>query len=223
MGIKGPVSVDQKAALGGIRVAGIHLLGLINEVLNLARLADPKISSPALAVPLSDVLHKTALMIEPQALARGIVFTCTPCAPTLVVSVDSEKLLQILINLLSNAIKFTEAGGRVTLAATAIDRLWATKPASPPPLNGPPPALQMTVTDTGCGIASEHLRTIFDPFVQVGPSREGADAGSGLGLAISQDLAQQMHGDITVTSELGVGSAFTLTIPGIAPRDSVPA
>ena len=71
MGIKGPVSVDQKAALGGIRVAGIHLLGLINEVLNLARLADPKISSPALAVPLSDVLHKTALMIEPQALAPG--------------------------------------------------------------------------------------------------------------------------------------------------------
>jgi signal transduction histidine kinase len=223
MGIKGPVSVDQKAALSSIRVAGIHLLGLINEVLNLARLEEPKISSPGLPVPLSEVLDKTALMIEPQALARGIAFTCAPCAPTLVVSVDSEKLLQILINLLSNAIKFTEAGGRVTLAATPIDRRRASKPPSPPPSDGPPPALQLTVTDTGCGIASEHLRTIFDPFVQVGPSREGADAGSGLGLAISQDLARQMRGDITVTSELGVGSVFTLTIPGVAPRDSVPA
>jgi signal transduction histidine kinase len=78
------------------------------------------------------------------------------------------------------------------------------------------------VTDTGRGLAAEHLRTIFDPFVQVGPSREGADAGSGLGLAISQDLARQMHGEITVVSELGVGSAFRLTIPGTAPADPAP-
>jgi signal transduction histidine kinase len=113
MGIKGPVSVDQKGALSSIRTAGIHLLGLINNVLNLAKLEGPMARSPGHPVPVSDVLHKTAMMIEPQASARGIAFTCTPCAPTLVVSVDSEKLLQILINLLSNAIKFTEAGGRV--------------------------------------------------------------------------------------------------------------
>jgi signal transduction histidine kinase len=223
MGIKGPVSVDQKGALSSIRTAGIHLLGLINNVLNLAKLEGPMARSPGHPVPVSDVLHKTAMMIEPQASARGIAFTCTPCAPTLVVSVDSEKLLQILINLLSNAIKFTEAGGRVTLAAMPIDRRRGAVTASPPPSNAWAPALKVTVTDTGCGIAAEHLRTIFDPFVQVGPSREGADAGSGLGLAISQDLARQMRGEIAVVSELGVGSTFTLTIPGTAPCDPPPA
>jgi signal transduction histidine kinase len=222
MGIKGPVSVDQKGALSSIRVAGIHLLGLINEVLTLAKVQETKAPSPSHAIPVSEILQKTALMIEPQASARGIVFTCTPCEPALVVSVDSEKLLQILINLLSNAIKFTEAGGRVTLAAMAIDRRRGAVAASPPPPDAWVPALQVTVTDTGCGLAPEHLRTIFDPFVQVGPSREGADAGSGLGLAISQDLARQMHGEITVVSELGVGSAFSLTIPGTAPPDPAP-
>jgi signal transduction histidine kinase len=214
MGIKGPVSVDQRGALSSIRVAGMHLLGLINNVLNLARLEGPAVRLPGDAVPVSEVLNKTALMIEPQASARGIAFTCTPCPPALAVSVDGEKLLQILINLLSNAIKFTGAGGRVTLSAMPVDRRRAAIAAPPPSPTVSAPALQVTVTDTGCGIAAEHLATIFDPFVQVGQSREGTDAGSGLGLAISLDLARQMRGDITVASELGVGSTFTLTIPG---------
>jgi signal transduction histidine kinase len=220
MGIKGPVSVDQQGALTSIRVAGMHLLGLINNVLNIAKLEGPAVRVPGNAVPVSEVLHKTALMVEPQASARGIAFTCTPCAPGLIVRVDSEKLLQILLNLLSNAIKFTDAGGRVALTATPIDRRRAAIAAAPSS-NASVPALQVTVTDTGRGIAAEHLATIFDPFVQVGPSREGTDAGSGLGLAISQDLARQMRGEITVVSELGAGSAFTLTIPGTASQDAV--
>ena len=219
MGIKGPVSVDQQVALSGIRVAGMHLLGLINNVLNIAKAEGPAVRLPGDAVPVNEVLEKTALMTEPQAAARGIAFTWTPCPPALVVSVDSEKLLQILINLLSNAIKFTDAGGRVTLTARPIDRRRAVVAASPGSSNVSAPALQVIVTDTGRGIAAEHLTTIFDPFVQVGPPRKGADTGSGLGLAISLDLARQMRGEITVASELGVGSAFTLTIPGTAPRD----
>jgi signal transduction histidine kinase len=216
MGIKGPVSADQHVAFSSIRVAGIHLLGLINNVLNVAKLETPAVRVLGDLVPVSEVLRKTALMIEPQASARGIAFTCMPCAPALVVSVDSEKVLQVLLNLLSNAIKFTDAGGRVTLAAMSIDRRRAAI-APPTPTDASVPTLQLTVTDTGRGIAAQHLATIFDPFVQVGPSREGADAGSGLGLAISLDLARQMRGEITVASELGVGSVFTLTIPGTAP------
>jgi signal transduction histidine kinase len=218
MGIKGPISVDQQGALSSIRVAGVHLLGLINNVLSIARLEGPAIRLPGDAVPVSEVLHKAALMVEPQASARGIAFTCTPCAPGLALSVDSEKLLQVLLNLLSNAIKFTDAGGRVTLTAMPIDRRRVTS-AAPAPSNTPVPALQVTVTDTGRGIAPEDLATIFDPFVQVGPPREGKDAGSGLGLAISLDLARQMRGEITVTSKLGAGSVFTLTIPGTGSRD----
>jgi signal transduction histidine kinase len=227
MGIKGPVSADQQGALSGIRVAGMHLLGLINKVLNVAKHEEPVSRVPSEAVPVNDVLHKTALMIQPQASARGILFTCIPCAATLVMSVDSEKLLQILINLLSNAVKFTDAGGRVSVTAMSIDRrrpgTGSPAAGSPAPSNAPAPALQVTVTDTGRGIAAEHLATIFDPFVQVGPSRDGTNAGSGLGLAISQDLARQMHGEITVTSQLGVGSTFTLTVPCATCRDPGPA
>jgi signal transduction histidine kinase len=105
----------------------------------------------------------------------------------------------------------------------SIDRRQTPIAASPTSSNAPAPTLQITVTDTGRGIAAEHLTTIFDPFIQVGLPREGKDAGSGLGLAISLDLARQMRGDITVLSKLGVGSAFTLTIPGVAPRDPAPA
>jgi signal transduction histidine kinase len=224
MGIKGPVSVEQQGALSSIRVAGMHLLGLINNVLNVAKRDDPAVRPPGDPVPMSEILQKTALMIQPLASARGITFTCTPCAPALVVTEDWEKLLQILINLLSNAIKFTEAGGRVTLTATSIERRRTPiAAASPPSSNAPVPTLQITVTDTGRGIGAEHLTTIFDPFVQVGPPREGKDAGSGLGLAISLDLARQMRGNISVVSKPGAGSAFTVTIPGTASRDPAPA
>jgi signal transduction histidine kinase len=116
-----------------------------------------------------------------------------------VVRADAEKLRQVLLNLLGNAVKFTDAGGRVALAC-------ATDAAAG--------VVRVRVSDTGRGIPAERRASIFEPFVQVDRQRtpEGQQ-GVGLGLAISRDLARGMGGDLTVESEVGSGSTFTLTLP----------
>jgi signal transduction histidine kinase len=109
---------------------------------------------------------------------------------------DRGKLEQILLNLLSNAVKFTSQGGHVLLTCGAsADQVV------------------IEVRDTGRGIPPDKLEAIFEPFVQVGRSLTQTGEGTGLGLAISRDLARAMGGDLTVASELDVGSAFTLTLP----------
>ena len=107
-----------------------------------------------------------------------------------------EKLRQILANLLSNAVKFTDLAGTIELSCTG-DADW----------------VRIRVRDTGIGIASERTEDIFDPFVQVRADLTRPHEGTGLGLAISRDLARGMGGDVTVQSEAGVGSTFTLTLP----------
>jgi signal transduction histidine kinase len=109
---------------------------------------------------------------------------------------DREKVQQVVLNLLSNAVKFTDAGGRVSLD-------WIAGPDS----------VSIRVADTGRGIAADHLERVFQPFVQVDATLTRTQEGTGLGLAISRDLARGMGGDLTVESEPGVGSTFTLTLP----------
>jgi signal transduction histidine kinase len=196
MGLRGPVSADQETALGRIKQAGTHLLGLINDVLNVAKLKSLQVRFLTVDVPVGEILDTTRALVEPQASGKELVFEHVPCASPLVLRGDREKVLQILLNLLSNAIKFTRPGGRITLAAA---------PTSPP--------VRLIVRDTGRGIGAEQLHTIFEPFVQVGRRLTGADEGTGLGLAISRDLARGMGGDLTVESMLGVGSTFTLSLP----------
>ncbi len=217
IGLRGPVTVEQLDALGRIRTASKHLLGLINNVLNFARLKSREVPFVNVDSPVSEVLDGAALMVEPQASAKGIAFVRTPCLPTLVVHGDVEKVLQILLNLLSNAIKFTDAGGSVTLAAVRSDRRRRVSDATSISRSGTAAAVDLTVRDTGRGIAAEHLKTLFDPFVQVGRRLSGTDEGTGLGLAISRDLARAMGGNVTVVSTLGVGSTFTLTMPCAGP------
>jgi signal transduction histidine kinase len=152
-------------------------------------------------------------MVEPQASTKGLTFVRAPSVPTLPIRGDREKVLQILLNLLSNAIKFTDTGGRVTLAATPIDRRWRVSSPTSLPGSAPGRRVRFTVSDTGRGIAAEQLRIIFEPFVQVGQRLAGTDVGTGLGLAISRELARGMGGDLVVESTLGVGSIFSLTMP----------
>jgi signal transduction histidine kinase len=109
---------------------------------------------------------------------------------------DREKTHQILINLVSNAVKFTKAGGEITIDCEPDGDV-----------------VHFLVTDTGEGIPAEKLGSIFEPFVQVKTGFTREHDGVGLGLAISRDLAQMMHGDLTVTSRIGQGSRFTLTLP----------
>src|SRR5690606_19727471 len=124
---------------------------------------------------------------------------------------DPLRVDQILVNVLSNAIKFTPAGGTVTIAcgsAEGVDSLP----------DGKGPFTAITVTDSGIGIPADQHESIFEAFVQVEKGYTRQHGGAGLGLAISRRLARTMGGDLTVRSELGSGSSFTLWLPAAAPR-----
>jgi PAS domain S-box-containing protein len=196
MGIRGPVSAEQREDLHRIQNSQRHLLGLINEVLNYAKIETGTVRYDLDQVRLGDVLESTEHLIAPQAAAKEIELILAPCKPELVVRVDAEKTRQIFVNLLSNAIKFTDRGGRVDLScAVEADQV------------------RVQVRDTGIGISAEHIDRIFDPFVQVRSDLTRTAEGTGLGLAISRDLARGMGGELTARSRLGEGSIFTLMLP----------
>jgi PAS domain S-box-containing protein len=195
MGIHGPVTQEQRQALGRIASLEAHLLGLINEVLDTAKVESARLEYALEDVPVEAIVSSVVPVIEPLLANKGIAFEARP-APDLVVCADRQKVQQILINLLGNAAKFTPAGGRVTLEAR--------------PSGERAPRLLLRVIDTGIGIPAEKLDAIFQPFVQVGG---GTVEGTGLGLAISRDLARGMGGNLLAESELGRGSVFTLLLP----------
>jgi len=196
MGIRGPVTPEQRDDLHRIQMSQRHLLGLINEVLNYAKLETGTVEFDVTEVRMREVLAAAESLVAPQAKAKGLALTVGDCPPSIVVHTDSEKLRQILVNLLSNAIKFTDAGGRIDMTCVADSKL-----------------VYVRVTDTGIGIPEDKLDAIFDPFVQVRPELTRRHDGTGLGLAISRDLARGMGGDLAVESALGKGSTFTLSLP----------
>ena len=202
MGIHGPVTDAQREALERILRSQRHLLRLINDVLNLARIESGRVEYHLEDVALAEVVSTVTPMLEPQMGAKRLAFS-SDVPPSLVVRADRDKTQQILINLLTNAVKFTAPGGSVAIdAATRADRA---------------DRIFLRVTDTGSGIAPEQLERIFEPFVQVDTSHTRRNEGSGLGLAISRDLARGMGGDLRARSELGAGSVFTLELAAAAP------
>jgi signal transduction histidine kinase/PAS domain-containing protein len=202
LGIRGPVTQDQRADLARIQKSQQHLLGLINGVLNYARVDAGAVDYALAHVPLDEVLATCEALIAPQVRAKRLTLSFIECDPTITTLSDREKLLQIVLNLMSNAVKFTEPGGAVTLACEGeVAGL-----------------VRIRVTDTGCGIAATQLEQIFRPFVQVDATLTRTHEGTGLGLAISRDLARGMGGDLTVESSLGAGSTFTLTVPAGGPQ-----
>jgi PAS domain S-box-containing protein len=196
LGVRGPVTPDQHEDLQRIKRSQQHLLGIINDILNFSRVEAGQISYEYQAVQLKEVLEAVSQMIEPQASARGLRFTVTPCPDHAVAWADQAKVQQILLNLVSNAVKFTLEGS-VSLTCDSDGSHQ----------------VRITVRDTGVGIPEDELNRIFEPFVQVGRSLTNSREGTGLGLAISRDLARAMNGEITVESRVGVGSAFTLVLP----------
>ncbi|HEX8696768.1 MAG TPA: PAS domain-containing sensor histidine kinase [Longimicrobium sp.] len=198
MGIHGPVTEAQLLALGRIGRSQQHLLRLINDVLNLARIESGRVEYVLEDVDLAELLATVAPMVEPQLAARGLALE-VGVEPGVVAWADREKVQQVVINLLSNAIKFTPQGGRVSVNA-------ASRPERPD-------VVYLRVADTGIGIPPELQASVFEPFVQVDMSRTRRSEGTGLGLAISRDLARGMGGDLRVRSEEGRGSTFTLTLP----------
>ena len=200
MGIRGPITPQQADDLARIQRSQQHLLGLINEVLNYAKLETGNVRFDVDDVQVSAVVTAVESLVAPQARAKGLVLETATCDPATTVRADSEKLRQVLLNLLSNAIKFTSPGGRVGLRCAASARSGA-------------PVVDIAVRDTGRGIPADQLEAIFEPFVQVGRTLSTPGEGTGLGLAISRDLAHGMGGTLHVESTIGVGSTFTLTLP----------
>jgi PAS domain S-box-containing protein len=220
MEVAGPVSAEQRGYLDRVRASTTHLLGLINDVLDLSKIEAGRMGivlqpGPA-ARPVADALS----FVSTQAHEKGLRLRTECASPGPLYLGDEDRVRQVLINLLSNAVKFTDAG-QVTV------RCGTGRPAAPSRLEGPGPWVCIQVEDTGPGIAPEETESVFEPFVQAESPHTRTAGGTGLGLSISRRLARMMGGDLTLQAELGRGACFTLWLPAATADDaadeSVPA
>ncbi|MES2524808.1 MAG: ATP-binding protein [Gemmatimonadota bacterium] len=209
IGIAGAVSAQQRDYLARIAASSEHLRGLVDDVLDLARIEAGGIHV-AHEPGLTGGLIATALdLVRPQAAARRVrLVDSRPGDPGEPFVGDEHRVRQVLVNLLSNAVKFTAAGGTVTVQCGHA--------ASPPDGAELRPGIAYTyiqVVDTGIGIPFDEQARVFEPFHQVGQSAMREQGGTGLGLAISRRLARLMQGELTLASAPGGGSTFTLWLP----------
>ena len=196
MGLRGPVTENQRSDFARVRTNQQHLAALITEILNFARVGTGRLSYRAADVKACDAVQHAIELIEPLFGQKGVVFEGITGDKSILARADPERVSQILVNLLSNAIKFTPAGGHVNAQCAATDN-----------------TVKLLVSDTGIGIAADKHQDIFEPFVQLKESFSDRESGVGLGLAISRDLARAMKGDLTVESAEGKGAQFTLSLP----------
>jgi signal transduction histidine kinase len=208
-GLRGALNDGQRSYVNRVKTSAGHLTGLVDEILDLAKIEAGGMHLQPDRFRIFDTLVAALSMIEPQAHRKGIAVPDRPdCDRSIIYVGDEDRVRQIVVNLLSNAVKFTPAGGRVVVRCS--------QSAAPLPsleARGAGPWLAIDVEDTGIGIDAEHLSGIFEPFVQVDGSHTRREGGTGLGLTISRKLAHLMHGDVTVRSQPGKGSCFTLWLP----------
>ena len=196
MGMRGPVSEQQKEAIKRIRRSQQHLLGIVNDILTFAKTETGRMPIHLESTPVGPAIKEAHFLVEPMLEAIEIHFHVTVSDAELSVVADRERLQQILVNLLSNAAKFSARGGHVTVSSETRDHLVA-----------------ILIADDGQGIDKDLQESIFEPFTQISAGLTRTAEGSGLGLAISRELARLMGGDVTVQSALGKGSTFIVTLP----------
>jgi signal transduction histidine kinase len=196
MEVRGPITEAQRDDLTRIKRSQQHLLGLINEVLNYMRIEAGAMRYDIASFSVREAMEAVEPLIAPLVRAKGLTYERVDGHADDRVRADPERVRQIFINLVSNAVKFTPPGGRIALRCESR-----------------PDVIAFRVSDTGIGIPTDKLTSIFDPFVQINTRLTRTEEGIGLGLAISRDLARGMGGELTVESREGVGSTFTLTLP----------
>ncbi len=203
------LSSEQKEGLGVIQYSGEHLLNLINDILDLAKIEAGKFDMEPEAIHLPDYIQSISRIMQMRAMEKGLQFNLK-MAPSLPdgIFVDDKRLRQVLINLLGNAIKFTDEG-EVTLKVTVIEgnstlHSDSTMQADSAPLSIA--SIRFAVTDTGVGMSEADLSQIFSPFERTGDTRK--EEGTGLGLAISRQLVGAMESELQVESQVGQGSHF---------------
>ncbi|MEO0456141.1 MAG: ATP-binding protein [Cyanobacteria bacterium P01_A01_bin.114] len=202
-GIFGGLSAEQSRALQTIERSGSHLLELINDVLDVAKIEAGQIELNCAATPVVPLCQASLAFIRQRALQKRIQLKIklSPQLPSL--WVEERRIRQVLINLLDNAVKFTPEGGRITLAASCPD-VTDTQAQ---------PRLKISVTDTGIGIAPENMDKLFQPFVQIDSRLNRKYQGTGLGLALVKRIVKLHGGRVGATSKVGVGSRFTIELP----------
>lgn len=217
LGLSGPLTDKMREQIGRIRISAKHLLALVNDILDLAKVEAGRLSVSSGPASASGTIAAAIALIQPQAAAAGLKLTVAPVAePAPIYLGDDERVRQIIVNLLSNSVKFTDPGGKVGVELDATE-----SPDKAARLQPNRTYVSFRISDTGSGIAEEKLQSIFDPFVQAESGHSRAREGSGLGLTISRRLARLMGGDLTVNSEMGKGSTFTLWLPAdLAARDA---
>jgi signal transduction histidine kinase len=198
------LNAEQQDSVKEILHAGRHLLDLINDVLDLARIESGRVTLTLTMVDLAELCEECRVLTQPIAHDADIDLRTAIEYPG-VVWADRVRLKQVVLNLLSNAIKYNHPGGRVCLLATV----------------GEPGYCRLAVEDTGRGIAPERIGDLFQPFNRLG-AESGSIEGTGIGLNITRRLVIMMDGEISVTSTPGVGSVFRVDVP-VGPPENVGA
>jgi CheY-like chemotaxis protein len=208
----GPLNDKQAKYLQTIEESGHHLLALITDILDLAKIEAGKVELEIGPVAIDSVCHASLQFIKQAALKKQLKVSSTVDQQITLLQADERRLKQILVNLLSNAVKFTPAGGQVGLQVVG---------------DAERRRVDFTVWDTGIGIAPEDVKRLFQPFVQLDSSLSRQYTGAGLGLALVRQLTDLHGGSVSVESQVGQGSRFTVSLPwhetsGRAPADKGP-
>ncbi|HVS60021.1 MAG TPA: HAMP domain-containing sensor histidine kinase [Gemmatimonadaceae bacterium] len=198
-GITGPVTELQRQQLGRINASARHLLGLIDEVLTFARVDIGRERVRWESMSVNHTLSDSAALVEPMATTKSLKLVVKLLDEDQAIQTDGTKLRQMLVNLLSNGIKFTEMG-EVRLGCLVSNS-----------------TLEVSIADTGVGIAAENIEYVFEPFWQAEQTATRKTGGTGLGLSVTRKLARLLGGDVTVASRAGTGTTFLLTLPMKAP------
>lgn len=204
--LAGPLNEEQRRQLEMVRGSAQHLLALINDVLDISKIEAGQLEVQAETFDLAPLLERLMEVMRPQAERKGLALRLDASAAPAGLHTDRRRIEQVLLNLLSNAVKFTERGQVTLLADTLVDYRRS-------PESAPVPAVRVLVRDSGIGIAERDLAELFQPFRQVDSGLSRQHEGTGLGLSISRRLCELLGGEISVVSEPGVGSTFTVTIP----------
>jgi CheY-like chemotaxis protein len=205
--IFGSINERQLKALRTIENSSTHLLALINDILDVAKIESGQITLDLTVTNIESLCTSSLSFIKQQALTKRIQLI--PRIPKLLpaIRLDERRIRQVLINLLNNAVKFTLEGGTITLEVSEVRLESSTTNLTP--LN----YLKIAVIDTGIGISAENIQKLFQPFIQIDSALNRQYTGTGLGLALVKKLVELHEGTVELTSEVGVGSYFAIALP----------
>ncbi|AFZ34119.1 multi-sensor hybrid histidine kinase [Stanieria cyanosphaera PCC 7437] len=202
----GNLNEEQQKTIAAIESSGRHLLELINDILDVAKIEAGKLELHLSAISLQQLCQSSLIFIQQQAIKKRIQLNTKITSDLGVIQVDQRRMRQVLINLLNNAVKFTPSGGLITLevqveSAERYDNAQTNQ------------LICFSVIDTGIGIAAENLNQLFQPFIQIDSALNRQYSGTGLGLSLVKQITELHGGFVTVSSELGCGSCFKVYLP----------